>query len=149
MNRPLLSALAIFALIFSGAAQAQTQGSASSEAIDDDTYDYAYDLLSSMSFINENCKGALEPTYYEGFKVMLRVNYGVLGATDEDLKTEEARFVELADYLCTDKAACWRSPTDLPATATIEEGRAACTEMLMNGMKEFDDLLGGNAAIGS
>jgi hypothetical protein len=148
MNRPFLSALALIAasaLSFGGIAQAQTQGAASSEASDDEAYEYAYDLLSSMSVINENCKGALEPTYYEGFKVLLRVNYGAMGATDEHLKKQEASSVEFADYLCADKAACWRSPTGLPATATIEEGRAKCMDMMMNGMKQFDDLLDVNA----
>jgi hypothetical protein len=146
MNRPLLPALAIFVLIFSDSAQAQTQSSESFDSnADDEAYEYAYDLLSSMSLINENCKGALEPTYYEGFKVLLRVNYGAMGATDEHLQKQDASTIEFADYLCADKAACWRSATGLPATATLEEGRAKCMDMLMAGMQEFDDLLGANA----
>lgn len=149
MNRPFLSALALIAassLSFNSNAQAQIQGSASSEASDDEeAYDEAFDLLTSMALVNENCKSALEPTYYQGFKVLLRVNFGAMGATDEQIKKQEAATVEFADYLCTDKTACWRAGTGLPATATIEEGRAKCTDMMMNGMRRFDELLGLNA----
>ena len=149
MKRPLLSALALIAfstLSLSATAHAQTQESASSDtSAEDEAYDEAFDLLTSMALVNENCKGALEPTYYEGFKVLLRVNFGAMGVTDDQIKKQEAATVEFADYLCTDKAACWRAGTGLPATATITEGRAKCTDLMMNGMNQFDDLLGLNA----
>jgi hypothetical protein len=148
MKSRLLSALVLIAasaLGLGGMAHAQTQGGSSFEAdADDETYEEAFDLLSSMGIINENCKAALEPTYYEGFKVLLRVNYGAMGATNEDVVKQEASTVEFADYLCTDKAACWRATSGLPATATLEEGRAKCMDMMMNGMSQFDDMLGLN-----
>lgn len=121
--------------------QPQSQNTApdeDDEAYDD--YDYALDLLDAASITNENCKGVLEPVYYDGFKVILRVAMGDLGATDEDVQKFEATSVEMADYICPDKSACWRSATGLPETATPEEGRAKCLDMMTNIIRELSDI---------
>jgi hypothetical protein len=135
-----LAALSV--LLWGGGVQAQVQDSPSATTQDDDdAEEYYYEVLFATALINENCKSVLEATYYEGFKVLLRVHYGELGATDEQVLQEEADAVKYADYICSDKAACWRSATDLAATATPEEGRQACMSQLIESFHTLEDFL--------
>ena len=139
--------LLIFSVLFLGSVQvhAQTASAAASvERQDDDEFDdgeLLYEVLTATAIENENCKSVLEPTYYEGFRVLLRVYFGELGATDEQIQEEEASAVKHAGYLCKDSAACWRSATRLPDTATAEEGRLACMAQLTESFKSLDEFL--------
>jgi len=134
------------ALLMGGTVQvhAQDASAAASEQGDDDEYgddDILFAVLNATAIMNENCKDVLEPTYYDGFRVMLRVWYGELGATDDEILEEEANAAKRAGYLCMDSAACWRSATGLPATATPEDGRLACMAQLTEGFKSLDEFL--------
>jgi hypothetical protein len=141
-----LFSLLIFSVFLTGGpllAQAQ-QTTAADSAQDDDEYsddDILFAVLDATAVMNESCKGVLEPTYYDGFRVMLRVWYGELGATNDEVLEEEANAAKRAGYLCMDSAACWRSATRLPATATPEEGRQACMSQLTESFKALDEFL--------
>ncbi len=132
-------------------ALAQAAPAQTAEEADDAAYEYAFDTVMSTMAVNESCKSALEPTMYNGFRVMLRVYMAELGATDEDVKKSEDGAAQLSDYICDDKSACWRSVVALavPKTATIEDGRAKCKSYMLDAFEELDDMFGGddNSAI--
>jgi len=128
----LFGPIAFSILLLGSAFQAQAQDSsvAASEE-EEEAYEFFYAEVAATAIQNENCKSVLEPTYYEGFRVLLRVYFG----------EEEANAVKHAEYICMDKAACWRSATGLPATATPEDGRLACMTGLTESFKSLDEFL--------
>ncbi len=128
-------------LLIAGAVQAHAQDAAIAGDDEEEAYEYFYGELIATAIENENCKSVIEPTYYEGFKVLLRVYYGEMGATNEDVQEQEADNVEFADYICQDKTACWRSATKLSATATPEEGREKCMAILIDSFKFLEESL--------
>ena len=136
----LFGSLLFSMLLIAGGGQAHAQQAATTASDDEDeAYEYFYGELIATAIQNENCKSVIEPAYYEGFKVLLRVYYGGMGATNEDVNQQEADNVEFADYICQDKTACWRSATKLSATATPEEGREKCMAMLTESFKYLEE----------
>jgi hypothetical protein len=138
----LFGPIAFSILLLGSAFQAQAQDSsvAASEE-EEEAYEFFYAEVAATAIQNENCKSVLEPTYYEGFRVLLRVYFGEMGATNDQILEEEANAVKHAEYICMDKAACWRSATGLPATATPEDGRLACMTGLTESFKSLDEFL--------
>ncbi|MDV6329965.1 hypothetical protein [Asticcacaulis sp. 201] len=136
----ILSVIAVSAALWATAANAQTP-SQPAESAEDDTLDYAYELIATGLLINETCKPILEPKFYEGFKVLFRIDIGIMGGDDNDVKEAEEDAVSSSGYLCDGKAECWRSLIDLPATATVEEGKKKCFDTLTQILTEFDTVM--------